>query len=75
MLVNIFLKYIILQTGNISCINDEDIIMVNHTVSTPTPTSRKNSAVSSKPLAEVKDDGNSSTPVICVKAKELGSLG
>ena len=42
---------------------------------TPTTTSRKNSAVSSKPLAEVKDDGNSSTPVNCVKSKDLGSLG
>ena len=60
-----------LQTGNIC---DEDIIIVNHTVSTSTPTSTKNSAASSKPLAEMNDDEKPSPPVNHVKSEELEPL-
>lgn len=71
MFTNIFINYITLQTGNIDCI-DEGIIVVNHTMSTPTPTASKNSVVRSKQFAEMNDDQKPSTPLNRVKSELEG---
>ena len=51
---------------------DEDIIVMNHTISTPTPTASKNSVVSSKQFVEMNDDQKPSTPLNRAKSELEG---